>query len=198
MSARETILDAAARVMREKGIARATTKEIAREAGYSEALLYKHFTDKQDIYMSVLRERVSGLADPAELAGTGEVHENLVDVTVGLMAFYVASFPMSASIFSDVELLVAWRSGLTEKGGGPRAPLRMVECYVASEIELGRIDAAADSYAIAAMLCGAAFQQAFLACFDGLDAVPDAVAVAERLVASLVIAGANNGSNRTF
>ncbi|MCU1524272.1 MAG: ttgW2 [Microbacteriaceae bacterium] len=198
MSARETILDAAARVMREKGIARATTKEIAREAGYSEALLYKHFADKQDIYMSVLRERVGGLADPTELAGTGEVHENLVDVTVGLMAFYVASFPMSASIFSDVELLVAWRSGLTEKGGGPRAPLRMVERYVASEIELGRIDAAADSYAIAAMLCGAAFQQAFLACFDGLDAVPDAAAVAERLVASLVIAGANNGSNRSF
>ena len=57
---RDRILDAAATVMREKGIAKATTKEIARAAGYSEALLYKHFADKQEIYMGVLRERVGG------------------------------------------------------------------------------------------------------------------------------------------
>ena len=182
MTTRETILDAAAKVMREKGIARATTKEIAREAGYSEALLYKHFADKQAIYLSVLKERVSGLADPVELAGTGDVHDNLVDVTVSLMEFYVGSFPMSASIFSDTDLLLAWREGMTARGAGPRSPIRMIERYIDGEIELGRLPAGSDAYAAAALLCGAAFQHAFLACFDGLEAVPQAQALAVRLV----------------
>ncbi|HEX4258089.1 MAG TPA: helix-turn-helix domain-containing protein, partial [Streptosporangiaceae bacterium] len=43
---RDRILDAATHVMRTRGFARTTTKEIARAAGYSEATLYKHFQDK--------------------------------------------------------------------------------------------------------------------------------------------------------
>jgi AcrR family transcriptional regulator len=188
VSARETILDAAAKVMRDKGIARATTKEIARQAGYSEALLYKHFADKQDIYLSVLKERVRGFSDPIELVGRGDVRDNLIETTIGLMDFYVGSFPMSASIFSDVDLLVAWRKGLTAKGAGPHWPARTIERYLDGEIVLGRIAAGSDAYAAAALLCGAAFQHAFLACFDGLDAVPDAEALAGRLVDALALA----------
>ena len=182
MATRETILDAAAAVMREKGIARATTKEIAREAGYSEALLYKHFTDKQAIYLAVLKERAGGVI-PALEPGIGDVRDNLVDVTVGLMEFYVASFPMSASIFSDTDLLLAWREGMTARGAGPRGPLRGVEHYLEEEIALGRLDGGTDVAAAAALLCGSAFQAAFLACYDGLDEVPGASALAERLVA---------------
>jgi AcrR family transcriptional regulator len=182
MATRETILDAAAAVMREKGIARATTKEIAREAGYSEALLYKHFTDKQAIYLAVLKERAGGVI-PALEPGIGDVRDNLVEVTVGLMEFYVASFPMSASIFSDSDLLLAWREGMTARGAGPRGPLRGVEHYLEEEIALGRLDGGTDVTAVAALLCGSAFQAAFLACYDGLDEVPGASALAERLVA---------------
>jgi len=116
MSARETILDAAARVMREKGLARATTKEIARTAGYSEALLYKYFADKQEIYLAVLHERAGGLTDARELVGTAEVRGNLEGLVVRLMEFYVKSFPMSASIFSDRELLAHWRESIQAKG----------------------------------------------------------------------------------
>jgi len=79
MSARDTILDAAAQVMREKGLARATTKEIARTAGYSEALLYKHFADKQEIYLAVLHERIGGLMDARELVGAKLVRGRTFD-----------------------------------------------------------------------------------------------------------------------
>lgn len=186
MAARDTILDAAAKVMREKGIARATTKEIAREAGYSEALLYKHFADKQDIYLSVLKERAGGMVTALD-PGSGDVHDNLVEATVGLMEFYVDSFPMSASIFSDADLLVAWREGMTARGAGPRGPLRGIERYLEGEIELGRVAQGFDAYATAALLAGAAFQHAFLACYDGLDSVPDATSLAERLVGGLAL-----------
>lgn len=184
---RERILDAAARVLRERGVAHATTKEIARAAGCSEALLYKHFADKQDIYMGVLRERVGGMADYGELAGSGDVRENLVDVVDGFLGFYGQTFPMSMSVFSSQDFLLAWRGQLTGRGAGPRSPIRMVERYLQDEIELGRLGRELDAYAAASMLCGAAFQHAFLACFDGLDAVPDARALAERLVDALAL-----------
>jgi AcrR family transcriptional regulator len=182
---RERILDAAATVLRERGVAHATTKEIARAAGFSEALLYKHFADKQEIFMGVLRERVGGTADYGELAGSGEVRDNLVDVVEGFLGFYVQTFPMSVSVFSSQDFLVAWRGQLTGRGAGPRSPIRMVERYLQAEIDLGRLARELDAYAVASMLCGAAFQHAFLACFDGLDAVPDARALAERMVDAL-------------
>jgi AcrR family transcriptional regulator len=184
-SARERILDAAAQVMRERGLAKSTTKEIARAAGYSEALLYKHFADKHEIYMGVLRERVRGYVSPIELIGSGTIEGNLVQVTTQLMAFYVQTFPMSASIFSTPELLTTWRDGMTVKGTGPRAPLRNLERYLEGERELGRLSANADPTAIATALCGAAFQSAFLACFYAETEVPDGEALARRTVASL-------------
>jgi AcrR family transcriptional regulator len=189
MSARETILDAAAAVMRDRGLANATTKEIARAAGYSEALLYKHFSDKQEIYMGVLRERLSPFDNPAELIGSRDVASNLIEVCVQLMRFYVGSFPMSASMFSSPRLLEAWRDGMTSKGSGPRSPVRAVERYLDGEIELGRVDRTADSAALASLLCGAAFQNAFFACFDGLDAVPGEEELAQRLVVAAGFTG---------
>jgi AcrR family transcriptional regulator len=177
------ILDAAATVIRSKGIARATTKEIAREAGCSEALLYKHFVDKQGIYLAALKERLLPPGDDVE-PGSGDVHDNLVDIVVDLMASYVATFPMSASIFSDRDLLAAWRAGMAERGAGPRGPVRMIERYLDGELTLGRVAPQTDSAAIAALLCGAAFQAAFLACYDGLPEVSDGPALAERLVSA--------------
>ena len=44
-------------------IGRRSTVRILREAGYSEALLYKHFADKQEIYLAVLKERAGILVE---------------------------------------------------------------------------------------------------------------------------------------
>jgi AcrR family transcriptional regulator len=182
---RERILDAAATVMRDQGLTRATTKAIAAEAGYSEALLYKHFADKHDIYLGVLRERVTGYRDPSELLASATVHANLVASTVQLMGFYVQTFPMSASIFGSPELLVGWREGVLARGGGPDWPLRNLRDYLVAERDAERLDAAVDVDAVAVALCGLAFQQAFLACFHGRDSVDDAEGIADRLVTAL-------------
>jgi AcrR family transcriptional regulator len=181
---RERILNAAATVMHERGIARATTKEIARQAGFSEALLYKHFSDKQEIYLAVLRERIGVVSSAEDLVGVGDARENLVAITIRLMEFYARSFPMSASIFSDRDLLASWRDGMAAKGMGPSGPVNNLERYIAGEAAAGRLHAQS-AHSAAALLCGAAFQQAFLACFDGLDHVPNAEALARQLVAEI-------------
>ncbi len=52
--ARARILDAAARVYNRKG-EKATVQQIAEEADYSTSALYKHFTDKDDIFETLWR-----------------------------------------------------------------------------------------------------------------------------------------------
>ncbi|PJJ55223.1 TetR/AcrR family transcriptional regulator [Compostimonas suwonensis] len=184
--ARDRILDAAAAVMREKGIAATTTKQIAQVAGYSEPMLYKHFADKQDLFMRVLEERMPQLQLPAELVGAATVAANLTLLVEQLLAFYVRSFPMAASIFGTPALLAAHRSGVTAHGGGPEAPVLIVQSYLDDEVELGRLPHDADTGSIARLLVGAAFQQAFFACFQGLDAVPHEKDVARTLVLAAV------------
>lgn len=192
MGTREDILGAAARIMRTEGYARATTKEIARAAGYSEAALYKHFQDKTEIFLRVLEEQLPGLAALLTglegRAGTGDVRRNLEEVVVTAVEFYVDSFPIAASIFSSQRLLAAHRDRLHELGaGGPHVPEALLAGYLAAEQRLGRILPSADPAAMAQLLLGACFQQAFLAAFAGRPVGGDELAeLARRLVGTVL------------
>jgi AcrR family transcriptional regulator len=57
---RERIIDAARAVMLNKGLVRATTKEIARAAGVSEGTIYNYFASKEDLFLCTLTQLRSG------------------------------------------------------------------------------------------------------------------------------------------
>jgi AcrR family transcriptional regulator len=184
---RERILDAAAQVMGTLGLARATTKQIARAAGYSEATLYKHFPDKTELLLAVLGERlpplVGLLTRLPDQAGRGVVAERLEEVANQAVRFYERQFPMLASLFAEPALLARYRQDLAAVGAGPHRANEALAAYLRAERELGRIDAAVDPEAGAAMLLGACFQRAFLSAFSGQ---PVPAAERARLAASLV------------
>ncbi len=119
MSARERILDAAADIMRRHGVARATTKEIAKAAGYSEALLYKHFRDKEELMLSVLKERMPPFTSMG-VPGEETVEANLVAVVHGGLRFYRLAFPMMASMAAQPRLMNATRESLRKYGAARR------------------------------------------------------------------------------
>lgn len=180
MAARERILDAAARIMREQGIVKATTKEIARAAGCSEGLLYKNFAGKHELFVAVLEERLprpfAGIAP-----GDGDVVENLERATTGLIEFFAEGFPIAAALFGDRELLATWRTQSDARGGGPDVPQRLLIEYLRAEQADGRIRADADPEAISALLVGAALHEAFLASFAGRR-IGDPTSLARRWV----------------
>jgi TetR/AcrR family transcriptional regulator, transcriptional repressor of aconitase len=60
---RRAIVEAAMPLFARKGFAGATTKEIARAAGVSEALVFQHFPSKAALYQEILRQGCLG--DPA-------------------------------------------------------------------------------------------------------------------------------------
>jgi AcrR family transcriptional regulator len=183
MSARDRILDAAVDVMRARGLAGATTREIARAAGCSEALLYKHFSDKEHIFTAVLTERLPRLSQPRALVGEATVRGNLTQLVEQLLAFYAQSFPIAASILGSPSLRAAQRAAAEYRGGGPEAPVRLVQRYLDGEVAAGRVRAGCDTEAVARVLSGAALFEAFQAAYRDESAVPDAANAARRIVA---------------
>lgn len=174
---RERILDAAEERMRTIGLARATTKEIARAASCSEAALYKHFAGKEEIFVHVLKERLPPLnplldeltdTSPAVGAATARsVEENLVEIARRAARFYEHSFPIAASLFAEPKLLHRHDEAMRRLGTGPHKPLEALAGYLRTEREAGRIRAGADPEAAAALLLGACNQRAILLSIGG-------------------------------
>lgn len=196
MDTRERILDAAADVMSTLGLAHTTTKEIARTAGYSEATLYKHFRDKEELFTYVLAERMPSfialLEGLSHRAGQGTVRANLEETARAALEFFRDSFPMAASLFAEPQLLAAHREALHRRGGGPHKANEALAAYLRAEQGLGRVARDAYPEAAASLLLGACFQRAFLTAFasPGGEWPEDlAEALAHTLVRALTPAG---------
>ncbi|MEV0696898.1 helix-turn-helix domain-containing protein [Saccharopolyspora sp. NPDC050389] len=179
MGTRDRMLDAAAHVMRTRGLARATTKEIAKEAGYSEAALYKHFRDKTDLFLGVLMERVPSnihklFAALNERAGSGTMRETLEEVAAEAIDFYTDTFPIAASLFSEPALLAAHRTALQQRNMGPNVVREKLAAYLAAEQRAGAINQEANPEAMSALLLGACLQAAFFAHFTDQPSPPPA------------------------
>ncbi|MEW1888518.1 TetR/AcrR family transcriptional regulator [Streptomyces sp. NPDC048567] len=169
--ARVRLVDAAHELMLTKGLARTTTKEIAKAAGCSEAALYKNFLSKEELFVVVLKERLPKIdlreliADPG--AGERSVEENLTDIARQAALFYEQSFPIAASLYAEPRLKERHDAAMRELGTGPHLPIRGVDTYLRAEQTAGRVRPDADTYAAAALLLGACAQRAFA--YDATD-----------------------------
>jgi len=189
---RDRIVAAAAEVMRTRGLARATTKEIAKAAGYSEAALYKHFRDKTDLFLAVLSERGPTnlgpvLAGLAGRVGKEPVQDVLREVVRAAADFYEQGFPMAASLFSEPSLLNAHRAALRSRGAGPQFVGRALASYLTAEQDFGRVSKDVDPMAAAGLLLGACLERAFLGHFvDEAEERPSVDEFATSLVGTLL------------
>ncbi|QLY29899.1 TetR/AcrR family transcriptional regulator [Nocardia huaxiensis] len=186
MSTRDRILDAAADILRTRGVVHATTKEIAKAAGYSEAALYKHFSDKEDLILNVLRYRMPSPAAGLPKPGEGAVAGNLATIARAALAFYQGSLPLLGGLLAHPERMAAHRDSMRRHEAGPGRAIAGIAGYLRAEQDLGRVTADADVDAIAALLDGACFHQAFLRYYEaGPTAEPAPGELADQLAATL-------------
>ena len=132
---RSAIIEAALRVFSEGSYAGATTADIAREAGVSEPLLYRHFSSKRELYFACLDEAWRRIRAKLELKmeelGPARAWED-----------------MRASAMREVKTLLPslWMQAITEAGEDPdirrfvRRHMREVHDFFAGC--LGRVQAA--------------------------------------------------------
>lgn len=64
------ILDAAARLMREKGVASTSVSDVMQEAGLTHGGFYRHFTSKEDLVAAAFRQAVDEVVSNLEAAST--------------------------------------------------------------------------------------------------------------------------------
>lgn len=57
--AKEKILEHAMKLFAHKGFSGTTTKEIAEKAGVNEALIFRHFTTKKELYGSIIEKKIN-------------------------------------------------------------------------------------------------------------------------------------------
>ncbi|MEU0570494.1 helix-turn-helix domain-containing protein [Nonomuraea sp. NPDC005983] len=176
MGTRDRILDAAEQAIHEYGMAGATTKRIARLAGCSEALLYKHFDGKEALLLAVLLERLPALGPALETlhkgVGQGDVVANVTEFALAAVDFYTRAALIASGLLGDPSLLAGFRAMLAEQGTGPHMPIAAVAGALAEEQRLGRIDPGIDADAAAALLMGACFHRANLSYLVDLAGEP--------------------------
>ncbi|MFJ4838320.1 TetR/AcrR family transcriptional regulator [Streptomyces sp. NPDC088746] len=161
--ARVRIVDAAHELMLAIGLARTTTKEIAKAAGCSEAALYKYFASKEELFVTVLGERMPRLGPllGGLEAGEGDLEQNLTEVARRAALFYEQTFPVLASLYAEPRLKQRHEAAMREMGTGPHRPIQGLDAYLRAEQRAGRVAPGADTYAAASLLLGACAQRAF-------------------------------------
>ncbi|MGW2043762.1 TetR/AcrR family transcriptional regulator [Streptomyces sp. NPDC001858] len=186
--ARVRILDAAHELMLTVGLSRATTKQIAKAAGCSEAALYKYFASKEELFIRVLAERLPRLgpllSSLAAEPGRGTLEGNLTEIARQAAHFYEQSFPIAASLYAETQLKRRHDEAMRDLGVGPHVPIEQLAAYLRAEQGVGRVRADADPFAAASLLMGACAQRAFA--YDAAEERPEADGFAERLARTLL------------
>src|SRR5580765_4467761 len=92
---RQAIADAVRGVFADKGFDGTTTRELAKAAGVSEALLYKHFPSKESLYAAMLDGCAKGptFAEASRILGLDASTSTLVVMVHFMISHYVLGRP---------------------------------------------------------------------------------------------------------
>jgi AcrR family transcriptional regulator len=163
---RGEILEATQRLIKERGLAGATTKAIAVEARCAEGSIYRYFPDKHTLFVECVKARfpefMEMMGSLPGLAGTGSPREHLEGVTKAALVFYRAIMPMAAGAMAEHELLRQQRQQFSNSKTGPRKLISALAEYVRAEQRLGRLSDVVSAEFVARTLLGACWFHAYL------------------------------------
>ena len=163
---RGEILEATQRLIKERGLAGATTKAIAVEARCAEGSIYRYFPDKHTLFVECVKtsfpEFLEMIGSLPGVAGTGSPREHLEGVTKAALVFYRAILPMVAGTMADRELLEQQRRQFAKTKDGPRKLISSLAEYVRREQRLGRLSDGVSAEYVAQTLLGACWYHAYL------------------------------------
>lgn len=188
--ARQRILDATARLLRERGISRLTTREIAQAANAAEGSITKNFGGKLGLLIALLsRELPEARAwyDVLTPPGNRPMRSVLIDLVDRGIDYYTASLPLVAGAAADRELFREYQSVNRDNGTGPQLALDMVTEYLLRCQEAGELSTDRDPYSMALTLCGAAQVQAYTEFIGGPEALKGSRADRASSVADLLL-----------
>ena len=151
--------------------------------------MYVHFKGRLELLLAMLEESLPDMLRPLhalrESVGRNSPHQNLVETLGGIFKFHQRVVPGTAGLFAEPKLLSAYRNSLNRQGKGPHLSMRVLEEYIRSEQDLGRIASEVDAKFAASLMMSASFFRAFVEHFFGTAMQPAWSAFAEKLVATV-------------
>ena len=171
--ARESILAAAMELIGEQGLARLTTREVARRAGTSEASVFYHYRDKVGLLQAVIQTGLEPLKafDREVLAGRAgrPLADTLLQIATGLESFFDRALPTMEAVQADTALRTEFADRLIEQNLGPHRGVRFLSDHLTGMIDAGTVRAGVDTPAAALLLVGACFLRSWLRHLTGED-----------------------------
>jgi AcrR family transcriptional regulator len=191
--ARQRILAAADRLLRERGISRLTTREIAQAADAAEGSLTKNFGGKLGLLTTLLSQElpeVHAWRAAATPPGQRPLRTVFIELVERGIDFYAASLPLVAGAIADRELFSTYQDVNARSGTGPHLAIDTIADYLASCRQAGVLAPTADPYALALALCGAAQAQAYTEYIAGAEALRGSRRERAEALADTLLAGA--------
>ena len=140
---RQNIINATARLLQTQGLARLTTREIARKAKVAEGLIYHHFKDKAELIYEVVEQLMLDAKNVLQSlplqVGLRTLSENLEEVLSVVYRSHYEIVPIVCSVFADHKLRARIREIMKEREVGPQNAINWLAVYLAAEQRVGRM-----------------------------------------------------------
>ncbi|HEV2713659.1 MAG TPA: TetR/AcrR family transcriptional regulator [Terriglobales bacterium] len=188
--AREMIIEAAIRVVREKGLAGATTRAIVQSVPCGEGTLYLYFRHRSELILSAIEQVASTWAEQLQalpkLVGKSSVIDNLAFVLGQAAQFQEDALPLFSGIVSDPPLLKTQQVTMRKAGKGPHLSQKAIAQYLEAEKHVGRVHPDLESELIASFLLRSSFGRIFEERFSGRTSGAEAVRDNRSLITALL------------
>ncbi|GHJ55361.1 TetR family transcriptional regulator [Nonomuraea sp. TT08I-71] len=156
-SLREHLIAAAGRLVARRGVAGLTVRDIAREAGVADGVLYNHFADKEELLAAALHAHVRSVEaardGSAPRPGEATVEANLRAWLDRALALHAAILPAFAGLTTQPKLLTRLGELPGPLGGGHGLRGELAG-YVRAEQRLGRVAPTVRPEAVATLVVG--------------------------------------------
>ena len=157
---REAILDATLALLREEGVAKLTSREVAARAGVSDASVYYHFGDREGLLTAAFAHGMRPLQFVGQPPADMEREAVLATALASLEQFFDDVLPVLHAAQADAKLGATLAQYIADHDLGPHVGVTALGAYLRAEQQAGRADPDVDAETVALMVIDAAFGRA--------------------------------------
>jgi AcrR family transcriptional regulator len=158
---REAILAAALELISDQGLAKLTTRQVARRAGVAEASVFYHFRDKVGLLQAVILAGVEPLSLAGQDLATGHPDQPLADtllrIATALESFFDRTMPVLETVQADAALRAEFADRLLKRDRGPHRGVRFLTEHLTTMAATGLVRRDVDAQTAAMLLVGTCF-----------------------------------------
>ncbi|HEY9159501.1 MAG TPA: TetR/AcrR family transcriptional regulator [Desulfomonilia bacterium] len=144
ITTKQKLINVTEQLLESNGVARLTTRMIAREAGVAEGLIYHYFKDKAELIHEVIEQHINDIRDAVEKLpasiGLNTVAENLENMMIITYKVQYSIAPLASSAFADNGIRERMREIIKLKDIGPKKEIEGIAIYLSAEQRLGRVN----------------------------------------------------------